>query len=550
MVDPKKAEAVQKWPRPTSPTEIHSFLGLAGYYRCFVQDFSRIAVPLTKLTQKNAKFQWKEECEQSFQKLKTCLTTAPILTLPSGSEGFTVFSDASRVGLGCVLMQNGRVIAYDSRQLKRHEQNYPTHDLEMAASEVYLSAERSESSTALVDELIKDYDCFILYHPGKANVVVDALSKKSMGSLAHIAPAKRLLAKDIQRLEDTGIRFSVGHSEVLLACAQTKFSLVEHIKATQYEYERLCKYRDEALASKSKDMIVESDGVLRMGERLCVADVDGLRHAILKEAHNTKYTIHPVSKKMYHDLKQFYWWEDRLIKSAHFLPVKTTYGGVSIQMAPYEALYGKRCHSPIGWFEASETNLLGPDLVQEAMDKVQLIRQRLLAAQSKQKSYADKRRRDLVFTIGDKVFLQVSPMKVFHVSILRKCISDSSQVIKALTIPLDQKLSYEEEPTAIADRQVRKLRSKEIALVKVLRRNHTVEQATWEIEDVMRVKYPHLFQSTESGAVETHKVIEGKRMPLDLACKESEEDHDPIERWMDVAKSDIVPLANGDDDWV
>ncbi|XP_075092289.1 uncharacterized protein LOC142172543 [Nicotiana tabacum] len=456
MVDPKKAEAVQKWPRPTSPTEIHSFLGLAGYYRCFVQDFSRIAVPLTKLTQKNAKFQWKEECEQSFQKLKTCLTTAPILTLPSGSEGFTVFFDASRVGLGCVLMQNGRVIAYDSRQLKRHEQNYPTHDLEMAASEVYLSAERSESSTALVDELIKDYDCFILYHPGKANVVVDALSKKSMGSLAHIAPAKRLLAKDIQRLEDTGIRFSVGHSEALLACAQTKFSLVEHIKATQYEYERLCKYRDEALASKSKDMIVESDGVLRMGERLCVADVDGLRHAILKEAHNTKYTIHPVSKKMYHDLKQFYWWE------------------------------------------ASETNLLGPDLVQEAMDKVQLIRQRLLAAQSKQKSYADKRRRDLVFTIGDKVFLQVSPMKVFHVSILRKCISDSSQVIKALTIPLDQKLSYEEEPTAIADRQVRKLRSKEIALVKVLRRNHTVEQATWEIEDVMRVKYPHLFQSTET----------------------------------------------------
>ena len=83
----------------------------------------------------------------------------------------------------------------------------------------------------------------------------------------------------------------------------------------------------------------------------------------------------------------------------------------SIQMAPYKALYGRRCRSPIGWFEAGETNLLGPDLVQEAMDKVQLIRQRLLAAQSRQKSYADKRRRDLVFTIGDKVFLRVSPMK-------------------------------------------------------------------------------------------------------------------------------------------
>ncbi|XP_070057468.1 uncharacterized protein [Nicotiana tomentosiformis] len=104
MVDPKKIEAVQKWPRPTSPTEIRSFLGLAGYYRRFVQDFSKIAAPLTKLTQKNARFQWTGECEKSFQKLKMCLTTAPILSLPSGFGGFTVFCDASRVGLGCVLM--------------------------------------------------------------------------------------------------------------------------------------------------------------------------------------------------------------------------------------------------------------------------------------------------------------------------------------------------------------------------------------------------------------------------------------------------------------
>ncbi|XP_075103106.1 uncharacterized protein LOC142177925 [Nicotiana tabacum] len=147
-------------------------------------------------------------------------------------------------------------------------------------------------------ELLKDYNCSILYHPGKANVVADALSRKSMGSLSHIAPAKRPLAKDIQRLEDTGIRFSVGNSEALLACAQAKSSLVERIKATQYEDERLYKYRDELLAGKSKDMIVESDGVLRMGDRLCVADVHGLRHAIFEESHNSKYTIHPGSTKM------------------------------------------------------------------------------------------------------------------------------------------------------------------------------------------------------------------------------------------------------------
>nr|XP_016460916.1 PREDICTED: uncharacterized protein LOC107784318 [Nicotiana tabacum] len=266
MVDPTKIEAMQKWPRPTSTTEICSFLGLAGYYMHFVQDFSRIVAPLTKLTQKNAKFQWTEECKQSFQKLKTCLTTAPVLALPLGSGGFTVFCDASK---RCWM------------------------------------------------ELLKDYDCFILYHPGKANVVADVLSRKSMGSLAHVAPAKRLLAN--QRLEDAGIRFSVGNSEALLDYAQAKYSLVKRIKATQYEDERFCKYRDEALAGKSKDMIVDSDGVLRMGDTLCVADVDGLRHSILKEAHNTRYTIHPGSTKMYHDLKQFYWWEGGHGSQTHYL---------------------------------------------------------------------------------------------------------------------------------------------------------------------------------------------------------------------------------------
>nr|XP_009783425.1 PREDICTED: uncharacterized protein LOC104232029 [Nicotiana sylvestris] len=152
-----------------------------------------------------------------------------------------------------------------------------------------------------------------------------------MGSLAHIAHAKRPLAKYIQRLEDTGIRFSVGNSEALLACAQAKSSLVEHIKATQYEDERLYKYRDEVLAGKSKDMIVESDGVLRMGDRLCVADVHGLRHAIFEEAHNSKYTIYPGSTKKYHDLKQFYWWEGTKKDVANFVSSCLTYQQVKAE---------------------------------------------------------------------------------------------------------------------------------------------------------------------------------------------------------------------------
>ena len=132
-VDPQKVEAILNWKPPTSVTEIRSFLGLAGYYRKFVEGFSKIATPLTRLTRKEEPFLWSEACQQSFDELKRRLTSAPVLTLPSGQDGFAVYCDASRHGLGCLLMQNDKVIAYASRQLKKHEQNYPTHDLELAA---------------------------------------------------------------------------------------------------------------------------------------------------------------------------------------------------------------------------------------------------------------------------------------------------------------------------------------------------------------------------------------------------------------------------------
>ncbi|XP_070013395.1 uncharacterized mitochondrial protein AtMg00860-like [Nicotiana sylvestris] len=131
-VDSQKIEAVKNWPRPTSVSDIRSFLGLVGYYRRFVEGFSSISSPLTRLTQKKVKFQWSDACEKSFEELKKRLTSAPVLTLPEGNEGFVVYCDASGVGLGCVLMHHGKVIAYASRQLKAHENNYPTHDLELA----------------------------------------------------------------------------------------------------------------------------------------------------------------------------------------------------------------------------------------------------------------------------------------------------------------------------------------------------------------------------------------------------------------------------------
>ena len=114
-VDPSKVEVVTDWPQPKSVTDIRCFLGLAGYYRKFIKDFSLVASPMTKLTRKGVKFEWSKKCEESFQSLKKSLTTAPVLTLPNGNEGFVVFSDASLVGLGCVLMQDGKVVAYASR---------------------------------------------------------------------------------------------------------------------------------------------------------------------------------------------------------------------------------------------------------------------------------------------------------------------------------------------------------------------------------------------------------------------------------------------------
>ena len=132
-VDPSKVQDVLDWKQPQNVHEIRSFLGLAGYYRRFIENFSKIAKPMTELLKNGVKFEWSPACEEAFQTLKDRLTTAPVLAQPDISKSFDVYCDASRIGLGCVLMQEGRVVAYASRQLKRHEENYPTHDLELAA---------------------------------------------------------------------------------------------------------------------------------------------------------------------------------------------------------------------------------------------------------------------------------------------------------------------------------------------------------------------------------------------------------------------------------
>ena len=208
----------------------------------------------------------------------------------------------------------------------------------------------------------------------------------------------------------------------------------------------------------------------------------------------------------------------------------------SIEMSLYEALYGKQCRTPLCWNETSERKLLGPEIVQMTVDKVNVIRARLKAAQDRQKSYADKRRKDLEFEVEDRVFLKLSPWKgvvrlekrgklspryigpfeiverigpvayrldlpeelsrvhnVFHISMLCKYISDPSHVLETPEIELRDDLPYEEQPVQILGREEKELRNKTISVVKVLWRNHLVEVATWEREDQMQSQYPHLF---------------------------------------------------------
>ncbi|GJS62591.1 putative reverse transcriptase domain-containing protein [Tanacetum coccineum] len=202
-VDPAKIEAVKNSASPTTPSEIRKFLGLASYYRRFIKGFSKIAKPMTELTQKNQKFDWGEEQEEAFQLLMQKLCVAPILALLEGSEDFVVYCDASIKGLGVVLMQRMKVISYASRQLKIHEKNYTTHDLELGAVVFALKIWRhylyGTKCVVFTDhkslqhilnkkelnirqrrwiKLLSDYDCEIRYHLGKANVIADALSRK------------------------------------------------------------------------------------------------------------------------------------------------------------------------------------------------------------------------------------------------------------------------------------------------------------------------------------------------------------------------------------
>ncbi|GJU75832.1 putative reverse transcriptase domain-containing protein [Tanacetum coccineum] len=662
-VDPAKIESIKDWTSPKSPTEIRQFLGLAGYYRRFIEGFSKIAKPMTKLTQKKVKFEWGDKQEAAFQLLKQKLCSAPILALPEGSEDFIAYCDASKKGLGAVLMQREKVISYASCQLKIHEKNYTTHDLELGAVVFALKIWRhylyGTKCTVFTDhkslqhildqkelnmrqrrwlELLSDYDCDIRYHPGKANVVADALSRKEREPPLRVRALVMTISLDLPKQ---------------ILNAQTEARKPENIKSEDVGG-MLIENAKFPEAIREQKLEPRADGTLCLNGRSWLPCYGDLRTVIMHESHKSKYSIHPGSDKMYQDMKKLYWWPnmkadiatyvskcltcakvkaehqrpsgllvqpkipewkwdnitmdfvtklpktsqgydtiwvivDRLTKSAIFTPIRETdpldklariylkevvarhgiplrhkYGipsrdfgkgwvdhlslvefsynnsyHASIKAAPFEALYGRKCRSPVCWTEVGEAQILGPELIQETTEKIVQIKQRMQAARDRQKSYADLKRKPMEFQVGDKVMLKVSPWKgvvrfgkrgklnpryvgpfkviekvgtvayklelpqelsrvhnTFHVSNLKRCYSDDPLTVPLDGLHIDDQLHFVEEPVEIVDREVKRLKRSRIPLVKVRWNSKRGPEFTWEREDQFKKKYPHLFSKT------------------------------------------------------
>ncbi|WVZ80663.1 hypothetical protein U9M48_028120, partial [Paspalum notatum var. saurae] len=311
-VDPSKVEDVLNWKQPqTRVTTAAS------------SKISLNAKPMTALTQKNAKFAWSPKCEEAFGMLKKLLTSAPVLAQPDITKPFDVYCDASGNGLGCVLMQEGRVIAYASSQLRKHEVNYPTHDLELLAVVYALKKWRhyllGNTCHIYTDhkslkyiftqpelnmrqrhwlELIKYYDLEVHYHPRKANVAADALSHKAHCNFIEARPTVRILCCEIGEI-DTPI---VQQAELYNLIIEP--TIKDQIIAEQKKDKGMVHIRDGINEKKKACFMHDEEGVLWFKNRLVVPKGMELRKKIVDEAHTSMFTMHPDSNKIYQDLKQ------------------------------------------------------------------------------------------------------------------------------------------------------------------------------------------------------------------------------------------------------
>jgi hypothetical protein len=282
---------------------------------------------MTALLAKKVEFKWTLACQESFEMLKQKLTTPPVLVLLDVHKSFSVYCDALYTELGCVLMQEGKVVAYSSHQLKVHEKNYPTHDLELAAvvhalktwrhylygqkcgiytdhksrKYIFTQSELNMRQRRWL-ELIKDYELEIHYHSGKANMVADALSRKSQVNMLAAHPMPFELAKEFDRLSLGFLNNTQG------VTVELEPTLEKDIRKGQKDDEMINEIRQLIIDEKGPEFCEDTEGVVWFKDRLCVPDIKLIRELILKEAHETTFSIHPSSEKMYQDLKKRFWW--------------------------------------------------------------------------------------------------------------------------------------------------------------------------------------------------------------------------------------------------
>ncbi|GJZ50902.1 putative reverse transcriptase domain-containing protein [Tanacetum coccineum] len=434
-VDPSKIEAVKNWKAPRTPTEVRSFLGLAGYYRRFIENFFYIAKVLYYLIKK-VDFEWGEEQELAFQTLKDKLCNAPILALPDRLEDFVVYCDVSGIGLGCVLMQRGKVIAYASRQLKIHEKNYTTHDLELGRKGKSLNSRAYgiDLQLSIKDKILAAQKEVVDEFARLQKVWDEMIEQRSDGTLYYLdriwVPLKgevRTLIMDEAHNSKYSIHLSADkmyydlrdrywwprmrkdiaeYVSKCLICLKVK---AEHQRPSgllqqpeipiwkwegivsaahflpmleDYKMERLARlYLNEIVNRHGVPISIISDRDSRFTSRLwqSMQEALGTRLDISMAYHpqtdgQSEHTIQTLEDMLRACVLNF-----RGSWNVHLPLVEFSYNNsyhFSVRCAPFEALYGRKFCSPIMWAEVGEGQLIGPELVQETTEKISQIKDR------------------------------------------------------------------------------------------------------------------------------------------------------------------------------